>query len=133
MRVNAEKVALFSVLQDQLYVVHRTIYILKIASHFLRTLKKLYIYIYITVEMFLKSAPCNIYYNVYFHLYIIIVVAKTTAAQNEVALTYHKVRGLYFLAVVFAASIIQNVLISWLGEFSYSSFFPFFSQRCMSL
>ena len=30
---------------------------------------------------------------------------KTTAAQNEVALCYHKVRGLYFLASVFEATI----------------------------
>ena len=30
----------------------------------------------------------------------IILLTKTTAAQNEVALSYHKVRGLYFLAVV---------------------------------
>ena len=29
---------------------------------------------------------------------------KTTAAQNEVALSYHRVRGLYFLAVVFVAT-----------------------------
>ena len=33
------------------------------------------------------------------------LLTKTTAVQNEVALTYHKVRGLYFLAVVFAATI----------------------------
>ena len=32
-------------------------------------------------------------------------LAKTTAAQNEVALSYHKVRGLYFLAVIFLATI----------------------------
>ena len=31
----------------------------------------------------------------------ILYFSKTTAAQNEVALSYHKVRGLYFLAVVF--------------------------------
>ena len=30
---------------------------------------------------------------------------KTTAAQNEVALSYHRVRGLYFLAVVFVVTI----------------------------
>ena len=30
---------------------------------------------------------------------------KTTAAQNEVALSDHRVRGLYFLAVVFRATI----------------------------
>ena len=30
-----------------------------------------------------------------------ILLTITTAAQNEVALSYHKVRGLYCLAVVF--------------------------------
>ena len=35
-----------------------------------------------------------------------ILLTKTTAAQNEVALSYHKVRGLYFLAVVFVRSIV---------------------------
>ena len=35
-----------------------------------------------------------------------ILFTKTTAAQNEVALSCQKVLGLYFLAVVFAATII---------------------------
>ena len=30
---------------------------------------------------------------------------KVTAAKNEVALSYHRVRGLYFPAVVFVATI----------------------------
>ena len=30
---------------------------------------------------------------------------KTTAAQNEVVVSYHKARGLYFLAVVFVGTI----------------------------
>ena len=33
-------------------------------------------------------------------------LTKTTAAQNGFALSYHKVREIYFLAVVFAASIV---------------------------
>ena len=37
---------------------------------------------------------------------VCILLTKTTAARNEVALSYHKVRGLYFLAVVFAVSIV---------------------------
>ena len=36
---------------------------------------------------------------------ITILLTKATAAQNEVALSYHGMRGLYFLAVVFAAAI----------------------------
>ena len=35
------------------------------------------------------------------------LLTKTIAAQNEVALSYHKVRGLYFQAVVFATSGVQ--------------------------
>ena len=34
------------------------------------------------------------------------LLTKITAAQNEVALTYHRVRGLYFLAVIFGATVI---------------------------
>ena len=35
-----------------------------------------------------------------------ILLTKTTAAQNEDTFSYHKVRGLYFLAVVFVRSIV---------------------------
>ena len=35
----------------------------------------------------------------------IILLTKTTAAQIEVALSYQRVRGLYFLTVVFAVTI----------------------------
>ena len=35
-----------------------------------------------------------------------ILLTKTTAAQNEVMLSYHSVHGLYFLAVVFVATIV---------------------------
>ena len=39
------------------------------------------------------------------HILHIILLAKTAAARNAAALSYHSVRGLYFLAVVFAATI----------------------------
>ena len=39
------------------------------------------------------------------HVTHYILLTKTTVAQNEDALSYHKVRGLYFLAVVFVRSI----------------------------
>ena len=35
----------------------------------------------------------------------IVFLAKITKAQNEVALIYHKMRGLYFLAVIVGATI----------------------------
>ena len=38
-------------------------------------------------------------------LNLILLLTKITVAQNEVALSYHRVRGLYFLVVVFAATI----------------------------
>ena len=37
--------------------------------------------------------------------YGVILLTKITAEQNEVTLSYHNVRGLYFLAVVFVATI----------------------------
>ena len=41
-------------------------------------------------------------------------LTKITAAQNEVALSYHRVRGLYFLAVVFAATITSTRYVFFL-------------------
>ena len=40
-----------------------------------------------------------------------ILLTKITAVQNEVALSYHRVRGLYFLAVNF--SDYSNESIHW--------------------
>ena len=37
---------------------------------------------------------------------IVILLTKTTAAQNEVALSYDRVRGQYFLTVVFVSTIV---------------------------
>ena len=34
------------------------------------------------------------------------VLVTKTAAQNKITLSYHRVRGVYFLAVVFAATMI---------------------------
>ena len=48
---------------------------------------------------------CMLYIVYYTYIYCTLL-AKITAAQNEDALSYHRVRGLYFLAVVFAATII---------------------------
>ena len=39
---------------------------------------------------------------------LFILLPKTTAAQNEVALSYHRVRGLYFVAAVFAVTIVLH-------------------------
>ena len=33
------------------------------------------------------------------------ILTKITAAQNEVALSYHRMRGIYFLLVIFATTI----------------------------
>ena len=40
-----------------------------------------------------------------------ILLTKTTAVQNEDALSYHRVRGLYFQAVVIVATIVQFDLL----------------------
>ena len=42
---------------------------------------------------------------------IIALLTKITAAQNEVVLSYDRVHGLYFLVVIFAASIISDDVI----------------------
>ena len=39
---------------------------------------------------------------------ITILLTKTTAAQNEVALSYYRLRGLYFLAGVSMRSIVKT-------------------------
>ena len=49
-----------------------------------------------------------------------ISLTKTIAAQNEVALNYHRVRGQYFLAVVFVTAIVVLVFISVPPYFSYA-------------
>ena len=46
---------------------------------------------------------CNVLYITDFTT----LFTKITAAENEATLTYHKVRGLYFLAVIFAATIMH--------------------------
>ena len=38
----------------------------------------------------------------------VLLLTKTTAAQNKVALSYHRVRGLYFLEVVLAVNIVLS-------------------------
>ena len=43
---------------------------------------------------------------------VTILLTKTTASQNEVALRYYTVRGLYFLAAVFVTNIILSYMIS---------------------
>ena len=43
--------------------------------------------------------------NIYYDLYTILLLTKTTAAQIEDALSYLRGRGLYFPAVVFVRSL----------------------------
>ena len=53
-----------------------------------------------------------------------ILLTKTAAAQNEAALSYHKVRGLYFLAVFVRSISIVNVHNFLWGK----GFFSIFKQ-----
>ena len=46
-------------------------------------------------------------YNIQTYITPSIFLTKTTAAKNEVALSYHTLRGLYFLAVIFASTILN--------------------------
>ena len=45
---------------------------------------------------------------------------KKTAAKSEVALNYHTVRGLYFLAVVFARTIVTAFRVQDCKNLLYS-------------
>ena len=49
---------------------------------------------------------CSCFCGMYNGTTLYILLTKTTAAQNGVALIYRKMRGLYFLAVVFMRRII---------------------------
>ena len=49
-----------------------------------------------------------------------ILLTKATAAQNEDALSYNSVRGLYYLAVVFVRSIIINTHVLYRYFLMYS-------------
>ena len=66
--------------------------------------------------------PHNLYCNINFKVIklkiIHILLTKTTAVQNDIALSYCKVHGLYFLAVVFAM-IIVKVLSSLYNKSAY--------------
>ena len=62
------------------------------------------------------ESSCNYYYNVDFrpryHKLLLhfkyILLTKTTAVQNEAALSYHRLPRLYFLAVVFVRRVVYN-------------------------
>ena len=54
----------------------------------------------------MKCVPLNKYWSHIAPFPVrIILLTKTTAAQNDFALSYHRVRGLYSLAVDFVATI----------------------------
>ena len=53
------------------------------------------------------ASACEGNCSTYYASCVCIPLTKT-AARNEAALSYHKVRGLYFLAVVFAATIVSK-------------------------
>ena len=42
-----------------------------------------------------------------------IFLTKITVTQSETALSYHRVRGLYFLAVIFAVTIIPKPFVTY--------------------
>ena len=48
------------------------------------------------------NSTCDAFHT---FLTLLILLTKIAAPQNEVALSYHRVRGLYFLAVVFVTTI----------------------------
>ena len=59
--------------------------------------------------LFLSSTQQHISFGMYDVLAILLT--KTTAVQNEVALSYHRVRGLCFQAVIFGETIIISIVL----------------------
>ena len=57
-------------------------------------------------EKVVQSPNTNTVVNPNKTCYKTILLTKTTTARYEFALSYHKVRGLYFTAVVFAVNIL---------------------------
>ena len=55
----------------------------------------------------IKMRLINKYPILRYYYIAIILLTKTTAAQNGVALSYHSERGLYFLAVVFTSTVLS--------------------------
>ena len=53
-----------------------------------------------------------IYNSLLSYSYYTVLLTKITATQNEVALSYYKVRGLCFLTVIFWATLLNHGLIS---------------------
>ena len=70
------------------------------------------IYTYTNMHIYIIVIHVHVNAHISILLYIIILLTKTTATQNEVALSYHRLRGVYFPAVVFVSTIVCEVLTS---------------------
>ena len=68
-------------------------------------------YTYTNMHIYIIVIVIHVHVNAHISilLYIIILLTKTTAAQNEVALGYHRLRGLYFPAVVSVTTICSKI------------------------
>ena len=76
----------------------------------LYTQKHIYIkYTYTNMHIYIIVIHGNVNAHISILLYISILLTETTAAQNEVALGYHRLRGLYSPAVVFATTIYTKI------------------------
>ena len=79
----------------------------------LQMLKWYEVLISISITQRAKSKTITYSYITILNNEIRIRLTKTTAPQNGVALSYRKVRGLYFLAVVFVSRIVtKNSIIT---------------------
>ena len=67
------------------------------------------IYTYTNMHIYIIVIHVHVNAHISMLLYIIILLTKTTAAQNEVALGYHRLRGLYFPAVVSVTTICSKI------------------------
>ena len=76
-------------------------------SHYTTWSISLYHVTYLTIPQWVMELYQQLkkLYGIYYRVYTrSIRLTKTTAAWNEVALSYYRLRGLYFVAVIFAAT-----------------------------
>ena len=100
-RREESRASIYLLRQYRLYTVHSAHY--TVYNHLFYTYFTLILHLFYTYFTFLSKKN-----HISKH---IILLTKTTAAQNEVALSYHIVRGLYFLAVVSMRSILPVKLL----------------------
>ena len=91
------------------------------------------IYTYTNMHIYIIVIHVHVNAHISILLYIIILLSKTTAAQNEVALGYHRLRGLYFPAVVSVTIICSKIKSKFKTKNLYTIHYVQISQSILVL